>query len=354
MTWARSLQDGEPPETEQVVGGDRVTMIGRPAAGKSLLVGALLRQGRKSWHSFSDKDWMIIPNNAGRDDERNDIGELISLMNSFVQGRHLPATYHHRILNYSIRLECELAGELDGSIWSRFRARKPPKRSADILITDAAGGLIMGPDEGNQPRDVIRRAKEFTQIVRSSGGLIYCLPVGMEDLDLGAEYKQMAIIDDLIQNEEIGLERIVICLTKYEVLWAPYGCEAFDLARDPHEFHEVAKREIPADLLKSLIALANRPRLRDKSAIEVCIVPVSAFGFVRGNGCVNYNPITQHLLIESGGQLLEVDSRSSFKPPYYNNREAISYWQPFYILDPFIYAAFGEKGDLTVDVRELG
>src|SRR4051812_33829361 len=87
MTWARSLQDGEPPETEQVVGGDRVTMIGRPSAGKSLLVGALLRQGRKSWHSFSDKDWMIIPNNAGRDDERNDIGELISLMNSFVQGR---------------------------------------------------------------------------------------------------------------------------------------------------------------------------------------------------------------------------------------------------------------------------
>jgi hypothetical protein len=324
-------------------------MIGRPAAGKSLLVGALLRQGRKSWHSFSDRDWNIIPNNDGREDERNDIGELISLMNSFVQGRPLPATYHHRILNYSIRLEC---GELDGSIWSRFRARKPPRRSADILITDAAGGLIMGPDEDNQPRDLIRRAKEFTQIVRSSGGLIYCLPVGMEDLDLGAEYKQLAIIDDLIRNEEIGLERIVICLTKYEALWAGYGCAAFDVARQPSEFHEVAKREIPADLLKSLIALANRPRLRDKSAIQVCVLPVSSFGFVRGNGCVNYNPITQGLLIESGGQF-EVNSRSSLKPPYYNNLEAISYWQPFHILDPFMYAAFGEKGDLTVDVREL-
>src|SRR5262249_6289515 len=191
-----------------------------PAAGKSLLVGALLRQGRKSLHSFSDKDWMIIPNNDGSEDKRNDSGELISMINSFVQGRPLPATYHHRILNYSIRLECESADELDGSIWSRLRTRKLRKRSADILITDAAGGLIMGPDEGNQPRDMIQRAKEFKQIVRSSRGLIYCLPVGMEDLDLGAEYKQMAIIDDLIQNEEIGLGRIVIWLNKCGDLWA--------------------------------------------------------------------------------------------------------------------------------------
>jgi hypothetical protein len=318
-----------------------------------LLVGALLRQGRKSWHSFSDKDWMIIPESDERDEGRQDLGELISLMNAFIQGRPLPATYHHRILNYYIRLEYESAGEPERSLWSRMRARKPPKRSADILITDAAGGLIMGPDEGNQPRDLIRRAQEFTQIVRSSRGLIYCLPVGMEDLDLGVEYKQVTIVDDLIQREDIGLERIVVCLTKYEALWAAYGCEAFDLARDPHEFQEVAKRELPSDLLKSLVALANRPRLRGKPAIEVCIAPASAFGFVRGNGCVNYNPTTQRLLVESGGQV-EEDTRSSLKPPYYSNREASDYWQPFYILDPFIYAAFGEKGDLTVDIRQLG
>lgn len=356
MTWEPMQPDAAvimAASTGVIPNHNRVTMIGRPQAGKSLLVGALLRQGRNSVHSFDDYQPLFFAR-ADPDEGRNDTAELISLINLLVQGQSFPATYTHRILNYHVRLECErTVATQTRSRWSWSKLPAPERALADIAITDAAGGLIMGPDTGNQERDLIQRVVDFTQIVRSSRGLIYCLPADMTELDLAAEHKQMTVIDDLILRNEIDLERIVVVLTKYESLWAGYGTGAYDCARDLDAFKQVAAAKLPAGLRKSLVALAGRKRSTGaKKPIEVCIAPASAFGFVKGNGCVNFNGATGRLLVESGERGRGI-ARSSVPMPYYTDSEAIDYWQPFHIVDPFIYAAFGDKGRLTVDVREL-
>ncbi len=356
--WTRKKSDEQEPEAgpapQVALSGDRVALIGRPQAGKSLVLAALLRQARNSIHSFAEHNPQFLPFKR-KEDSRNDLGTMLDLTDRFVQGQPFPPTYTHVILDYLIRLECEGFEQSEArSFWSRFKRRAPERISADIWLSDAAGGLLFGSTEGNeQSRDERQRATEFAEVVRNARGLIYCLPATLTPTSLAADRKQMDIIVDLIMNDQTGLERIVVCMTKYEAVWDRYGSEAFDLAGDRDRFIDVARERIPEGLRTLLIDLARRNRRSPSGKpVEVCLTPASAFGFVKDNGCVNFNPATGRLLVE-GGENIPRDMRSDVPLPFYSDLEAVNYWQPFYIVDPFIYAAFGEKGKLTIDVREL-
>lgn len=342
--------DGDVDEDAEDPNALSVTLIGRPQAGKSLLVGALLRQAHNSLHSFDHLNPMFIANRG------NDTDELISLMNRFLRGDKVPATYTHRTPNYRVRLTCAAGEEAQPRRWLIGRTRPSAPRLADIVITDAAGGLLMGGSAGNQSREDMRLASRFVNRVKRSRGLVYCLPVDMTELDLDADYKQINVIKDLVVDNELALERVVICLTKYESLWANagLGTEALDRAREPDAFMAIAREKLPQGLMQALLALSERPSPTDsRRRIEVCVSPVSAFGFVKNNGCVNFNPHSKGLLVEAG-HVLPTHPHCSLQPPYYADGVAADYWQPFHIVDPFVYAAFGDKGRLTVDVRDLG
>ena len=328
-----------------------VTLIGRPEAGKSMLLGSLMRQGGDSLHSFAHIKPHFTPG-AVHHGQQASIDELIGLMHRFVQGSAFPATYKHKVLNYYVSLVCDDETPVPRSRWS-WRSTPPIKRSAEIVITDAAGGIIMGETIGNQDRDEQLIASGFAEIVRASRGIVFCLPADTTGLALDAEYKQTQVIDSLVRNESIDLQRIVVCLTKYEALFADFGCEAMDKALDVEEFKQIARGKLQGRLLNSLIRLARSGRAgHGNNKVEVCVAPASAYGFVRHNGGVNFNPRTGRLLVESG-RALPAHPRSSVPLPYYADDHALRYWQPFFVVDPFVYAAFGDKGRLTVDVTEL-
>jgi hypothetical protein len=341
VAWTRNKsQEAVIESVEQAPNRDRLVMIGRPQAGKSLVLASLIRQSSNSVHSFADYNPLFFPVKR-KEDSRNDLGSLQDLSNLLVQGQSFPATYTHLILDYALRLESDaFEPKKRSSLW-QIRKPKPERITADVTLTDAAG-------------DERTRAGEFGDIVRNARSIVYCLPITLTPTSLAADQRQVDVIVDLIMNDKIGLERISICLTKYEAVWAPYGSEAFDLACDRDKFVAVARERVPAGLKRVLIELARRGRRSPSSgkAVEVCLTPVSAFGFVKDNGCVNFNPATGRLLVESG-ENVAVDARSGVKPPFYSDLEAVRYWQPFYVVDPLIYAAFGQKGDLTIDIEEL-
>ena len=228
--------------------------------------------------------------------------ELIDYINGFVRGVEFPATYIHKILDYRISLECDIEHKAEWLRLTLLNRRTPEFRRerAKIVVNDAACGLLMGSDAGNQPHSQTQRVEDFKKIVRASRSIVYCLPVDETDLDLTASFKQFDVINQLRNSEKIGLERLVLCLTKYEALWKDRDTDAFDEACDLDTFKEHAKRIIQ-NMRVPLVALSSQSQISEMaSRIEVCVAPVSAFGFVRDNGCVNFNQFTKRLLVESG------------------------------------------------------
>jgi hypothetical protein len=279
--------------------------------------------------------------------------ELVQMMNDFIRGSPFLATYLHEIPTYHVRLTCG-PGASPRSSFLRFRRADSDKRTADIAITDAAGGHLMGPDVENQEVEIKKKALEFATAVRQSQGVVFCLPADVTETGAEADDKQIQVINQLAVREQIALRRLVICLTKYEAQFLHMGSEALDRALSREEFARIALEKLPTGLRRSLVALASKAGSKSKNGpIEVCITPASTYGFVRFNGCVNFNPLTGRLLTESGVRVPVHPRAVDVKPPYYREDVAISYWQPFFIVDPFVYAAFGDKGLLMWNILDL-
>jgi len=132
------------------------------------------------------------------------------------------------------------------------------------------------------------------------------------------------------------IRRIAVAMTHYERLFVNFGAAAARVASDPTVAKEVLKEAVgrmrKQQLAVQLLTRHNHGR-------QIFFMPVSAHGFVRGNGCPNFDPSTNLLLRRTLGEANESGRREL--------------WRPFCTADPFLFAGTGEKGLYMFTYAEL-
>ena len=328
--------DTRSPDDIREVSQDQLglCLLGRPKAGKSQLLGSLLRQSRNSVHSFADLSPSFMSSALGQPQVGRNTQELRDLMNDVLHDREFEATLPNEILKYSMQMEWSNPEQGSGeSVVGR--------NSASFDIIDAAGEIIFRSSaSGNRPRGI---EGEFERTLLNSPGVVYCMPVVDSSTSNRVEDKQVEVLEHF-QSDSSDVERVVVVLTKYEQLWVDHGSEAFDLACNKETFLQIARSVLPRPMLSALSDLSQ-------SGIDVCAAPCSAYGFVAANGCANVDPTTGLMLTRTGAA--EVSDLASSVPPSFEPSEVTHLWEPFFIVDPFMFAATGERGVLTVDIQEI-
>jgi hypothetical protein len=132
------------------------------------------------------------------------------------------------------------------------------------------------------------------------------------------------------------IRRIAVVFTHYERLFVDFGAMAARIATEP----DVAK-EVIREALRRMHRqqLAARLLTRNTGNRKILFMPVSAHGFVRGNGCPNFDPATNLLLHRTLGEAQDMGRRAL--------------WRPFCTADPFLFAATGARSDYMFSYEEL-
>lgn len=140
----------------------------------------------------------------------------------------------------------------------------------------------------------------------------------------------------MTQSRFDGIQRIAVALTHYERLFVDFGALAAKIA---------VRSDVARDVIKEALRRMHRQQLavrlltRNTGNREIVFMPVSAHGFVRGNGCPNFDPATNLLLHRTLGEEQDMGRRTL--------------WRPFCTADPFLFAATGARGDYMFSYAEL-
>jgi hypothetical protein len=121
--------------------------------------------------------------------------------------------------------------------------------------------------------------------------------------------------------------RVVVCLTKADKVFLPHARAA----------HQAAIEDDPRVRAADLMTRAALSALRQygrRTQIGACWV--SAYGFIRDEGSANYDQRTDGLLTHpQGGSSHHVTA-------------GIDAWEPFQVLDPFVWVATGRLGGVRL------
>jgi hypothetical protein len=218
-------------------------------------------------------------------------------------------------------------------------AHLPLARSRYVFEIVDAGGEVFFP-RGETLRaatESARQAEEtrLIQIIKRAAGIVMCVPMGHQVQDTNVKEKQVEFVRRLAEPD-IMVKRFVLCLTKYETAWLREGRNAIHLALNKERFADAAHVALEDRLVSALVALEKSKRL------DVRVAPVSVYGFVKENGCANYDHGDgsgegKMLLGQTPDQHLQFEQR----------------WQPFLVGDPFVFVASGLDGALTLRPTEI-
>jgi hypothetical protein len=221
-----------------------------------------------------------------------------------------------------------------------------------LAITDAAGEHSFGKERN---LDFVEYRRLLHRELTSCHGFVVVVPFSNAG-DAGFVRQLESWLDALDKiagaQEEAdpsvlpGQRRLVVALTRYDVMFTDFGSDAVNLAADP---------AIATDMINRLVGVATsgdgyRRRIAgfDRSAggrFDIAFVPTSTFGFVPGFGCANLDPdVDAHLtdFFKAGM------SPGPFKValPDYPGQ----YLFPFLTADPFIFAATGMDNPFIVPI----
>lgn len=229
------------------------------------------------------------------------------------------------------------------------------QRTVQLTITDAAGEHSFGKNLQNKDTEAYRR--QLHRELGSCHGFVVVVPFStagevnfirqleswLDALDKIASVQEKA--DPMLIPRQ---RRLVIALTRYDVLLTDFGSDAFNFAADP---------AIATDIINRLVrhgtngdGYGNKIARFDKSAggrFEIVFVPTSSFGFVPGFGCANLDPDLPDDDAVRGNIKLGM-SPDPFKValPGYPGQHVF----PFLTADPFIYAATGMENPFVVPI----
>ncbi len=343
-------------------------VVGHRASGKTALISALLKLSDQSFHSFADAHPVFMPENETlavpeTEGELPDDGDPIAdqVISALHNGGHFVPTHDTFVISHPVRVDYYGKPRAPSRASGRDSVGEAPAPaepvgliSQPLTILDIAGPLLF-PNAENRTRAPMRsRALILEAEARLMGArtVILCLPatyLAYSDAHIGLHYARLL---NRMRAPDCRLERLIICLTKYESRWAAYGRNAIKAALDPAEFHRAAFEVICDDdaLRRALIGLAAK-RTNGGRPLEICLCPVSVYGFVLRNGCANFDLHQDGMLIQSAGPEVFEAHRRAF--PLYPEEEARRYWQPFLIVDPFMCALTGRYGQLNFPLNAV-
>lgn len=165
---------------------------------------------------------------------------------------------------------------------------------------------------------------ELVAELAQARGFVLCVDPTAEE-DLATYFIELPpLLEEVAQRRTQPFERGVVCLTKADRYFHERGNRARGdaYARDPSQ---VLARVLSPMGMSSLVSLCRRP-----AALGVCWT--SVLGFLP-DGCSNFE-------VETGG-LKHTAARGGFAA-------AAAAWQPFNVLDPFLFAATGRADGVTV------
>ena len=240
-------------------------------------------------------------------------------------------------------------------------ARLARGRDREVAFTafDGSGGLLLGRMDGEadllslqdlRQLDQKRRLEadalaELNAALAESESAILCIPLAQSITQEQTEAIAQRIHE---LRKRTQLQRLVVCFTMYEKLGRDMGRAAYrNLAN-----RGAARRAMAAALGGSRNGILKALRLFDRHRRRgVWCVPVSTYGFVPGNGGINYDPQARTLLPRTPrGERVA----PTVAAPY-AFQDAWSHWQPFCTIDPFVFIATGDReGTLIHTLDELG
>jgi hypothetical protein len=332
------------------------TIIGPPQSGKTSLIAALLEMAGSSYTDHPGPlpvlQWAegpgnpANPANAGNEASDTPAEVLPGLRRDIAQAIHNGGRFG---ATGSRTASCRLSMSLQGGLMSGVLR---PLRTFNLV--DGGGELLMPATEVDRDQAYAEGRQAHAAALRHAQGVILCIPV-YPSAPWGQQ-EGMREIMALLRSSRCRLERLVICLTKYDYATAAYGCKAFDLAQREDVFSDqVIPEVLGSDFLESLRLLSSS-RAERGTHVDIAITPVSVYGFIDRNGCANFDLWHPR---GSGGMLLQAEAPEGESVPgtrewpLYEAAEVRRHWVPYRIIEPFTYLLTGQGGSLTIPLDRL-
>lgn len=214
--------------------------------------------------------------------------------------------------------------------WPRFPIPLWPRKKVQLAFTtwDGPGGSLF--DTHNAQTQVFDdpNTKKFRdeqiQALRRADGFILCLDATDDSLQR-VLFRTLPRIMREADMADLPCTRVVICLTKVDKLYKDRGTEAYEAAMAASAI-ELSRALLPKTANATLHSYCTNARFGFGST--------SVFGFLP-DGRPNYDPVGDRLQFWG-------DMKTPEGVP------AVDAWQPFRVLDPFLWLAGAPCRDLEI------
>jgi hypothetical protein len=328
-------------------------ILGPVSSGKTALLHSLARCAEVNSHSYQGRyDVDITGGNAAFDEYRGKRLETV-----FGNGLVVAATTRGRFLAPEFRFEVHPSGgapepgrvttfssfDASGGLLE-FRTDQPEAPATDMADPESAmSDRGKEDDEQEQERLGIKAHKVLLAQLAQAESVVFCIPLGR----LLKHSERNSLADRIFElRERPGLRRLVVCFTMYEKLGQGQGRNAY---------RHLAHRGVARDLMAAALGgrdhgIAKALRSFQRTGRGVWCVPVSTYGFIPGNGGINFDPHNDSLLVRP-----PPPKSSGITPETpYSAEDAWYLWRPFCTLDPFVFIATGDQaGTLIHRLDEL-
>jgi len=328
-------------------------VLGPVSSGKTALFCSLDRCAEAHSHSYQDRYEVDITGGNPAFDKFRGRG----LETLFATGLVVPATQPHELDNPELRMEVRRKdappGRGPAMTFGSFDASGgllEYRTDADSLRSTDATGAASAADQAADER--AGKVAHYTLLEHLLGAesVLFCVPLG-QGTKVGERHDIAQRIYEL--SERPNLRRLVVCFTMYEKLGRSYGRRAF---------RELARRDTARALMAETLGgrdhgIGKALKLFEQTpGKSVWCIPISTYGFVAGNGGINYDPANQSLLVRCARvEQVAGGGTRTIVEPYYSRETAWEYWRPFCTLDPFVFIATGDReGTLIHSLEELG
>lgn len=297
---------------------ERYVIIGPTKAGKTVLVAALYHatlkfEGEQLPYGQEVIEVQMLPKS---EEMKNLIEQAADI---FVTGQ-MPVIGTQDLYRY--RFEYKVRWRDDANLLIKEQVR-----ATEFVMLDGPGGALFGGQATEDIDDIKMKdfQKELTKEIQRASGIVMCIDSTNEDAAHVLFKRLPLILIEAAQLGEFNCTKLVVCLTKADDYFATHAERAlYQLKR--------------ASATERAVALMARPTYR---ALRQHLSPnlkayagwTSVYGYL-DNGQVNFDKSADALRI---------------RPPDHTAAKSIELWQPFRVIDPFVFLCSG----LTMNLEEF-
>lgn len=203
-------------------------------------------------------------------------------------------------------------------------------KSIEFELMDAPGETQFPTNSGKD--HFPKQREEQNEWLMDAKGLIITLPA-FKLVDPEALSKILEYLMNIDSNRLLGLSRVVVTLTMFDLLMFRFRDRALEFAAIPSFVRDILHAAIDKDTLDDLRYFQTEHLDRD---VEIRFIAISSWGFLPTYGCANLDPNgVKPDGTEFGQRLTDIESH------HQDPTSAKRY--PYMAADPVIYAATGQE-----------